>query len=123
MSDVTSETVVYLGKEWINAGNHVGESNLLNASSSDRRRQCCVGVALTSLGVPDCVIHEQSFVHDLPLDAIPQPLRFLVTGTGVANGIYHANDANAFMSDADRVAWLNSISVPHGLRFVLGEKP
>lgn len=128
-------TVIKLGKTWDNATRMRGtgrNSMLLRRNTGDGRKQCCVGVALTQLGVPDTALDKNGYAEDIPFKLIPEPLKWMVdTISGVYRSsityeIYSINDepdpighSTDYISDEDRVERLNRISEPHGIRFEL----
>ena len=119
-------TVIVLGPEWFNGtlengGANGATSKLLMFDHNNQRRQCCIGIACTQLGVPDTVIVDRDFADQLPLSLVPEPLKFMHCRTQLATDIYFANDRQVESSTPDewRLTMLNRLAEPYGLKFVL----
>ena len=137
---------IKLGKQWLNGRvqmeRQIGSKLLL--FEKGERFQCCVGCALTQLGIPDEVLLDKGYLHDLlnrflikDSFEVPDALKFMLfdetlsfrVGVGsetseTGNRIYRINDSVNFpgaqqLTDSERVELLNKVSEPHGLRFVL----
>lgn len=102
-------------------------SKLLEFSAEGERLQCCIGVALTQLGVSDEHILDISKVDTLESCYVPSQLYFLVEDEGVrrssddAKVLYKINDEGD-CADVDRVKTLNKVANEFCVHFKLKER-
>lgn len=117
------ETVIKVDPEvWLRG---TGAGVLLEVHTGQR---CCIGIAASQLGVPDDLLLGVGALEDEEFDpedgepeACPRALSFL--RGNLAAKVYRANDAETAVPDAARIANINALTVPHGLRFALEATP
>lgn len=88
-----------------------------------QRKQCCIGIACTAMGVADEHIKFVTYPQYVQGIELPEPIATLANAYEAAKDVYQLNDSGADVFDSDevRVAAINNELAKHDidLQFVL----
>lgn len=94
------------------------DGSLLNVLPDGRRKQCCIGVACTVLGVPDAELGGKGMLEDIDQAAIPSEFGNVIHLRQGGDGdewlvdsldtVYSLNDSSIIQTDAERVEQINA---------------
>jgi len=85
-------------------------SRLLRVSS---RKQCCVGIYLSALGVPDEALLDRCYADSCGVGPLPEEARWLLGHSADAHALYVRNDDA--MAEETREIAIAAIFAKHGI--------